>query len=42
LAAVPGEPFGGEGHLRLSFAASRATIEKGLARLRDFVGGLTG
>jgi aspartate aminotransferase len=41
LAAVPGEPFGGEGHLRLSFAASRATIEKGLARLRDFVGGLT-
>jgi aspartate aminotransferase len=41
LAAVPGEPFGGEGHLRLSFAASRETIEKGLARLRDFVGGLT-
>jgi aspartate aminotransferase len=41
LAAVPGEPFGGEGYLRLSFAASRATIEKGLARLRDFVGGLT-
>jgi aspartate aminotransferase len=40
LAAVPGEPFGGEGHLRLSFAASRQTIEKGLARLRDFVGGL--
>ena len=40
LAAVPGEPFGGEGHLRLSFAASRATIEKGLGRLRDFVGGL--
>ena len=42
LAAVPGTPFGGEGHLRFSFAASRATIEKGLARLRDFVGGLTG
>lgn len=41
LAAVPGLPFGGEGHLRFSFAASRATIEKGLARLRDFVGGLT-
>ncbi len=41
LAAVPGEPFGGEGYLRLSFAASRATIEKGLGRLRDFVGGLT-
>ena len=42
LAAVPGEPFGGEGYLRLSFAASRQTIEKGLGRLRDFVGGLTG
>jgi aspartate aminotransferase len=42
LAAVPGTPFGGEGYLRLSFATSRATIEKGLARLRDFVGGLTG
>ncbi len=41
LAAVPGEPFGAEGYLRLSFAASRATIEKGLGRLRDFVGGLT-
>jgi aspartate aminotransferase len=41
LAAVPGAPFGGEGYLRLSFAASRATIEKGLVRLRDFVGGLT-
>jgi aspartate aminotransferase len=42
LAAVPGEPFGGEGYLRLSFATSRATIEKGLGRLRDFVGSLTG
>ncbi len=42
VAAVPGTPFGGEGHLRFSFAASRATIEKGLARLRDFVGGLSG
>ncbi len=41
LAAVPGQPFGGEGYLRLSFAASRATIEKGLSRLRDFVGGLS-
>ncbi len=42
VAAVPGKPFGGEGHLRFSFAASRDTIEKGLARLRDFVGGLSG
>jgi aspartate aminotransferase len=36
LGTVPGLPFGGEGHLRLSFAASRAAIEKGLARLADF------
>ena len=41
LAAVPGEPFGAEGFLRLSFATSDANIEKGLARLADFVSKLT-
>ena len=40
LAAVPGAPFGSDANLRLSFATSRAVIEKGLARLRDFVGSL--
>jgi len=40
LAAVPGEPFGAPGHLRFSFAASRATLEKGLQRLRDFASAL--
>jgi aspartate aminotransferase len=40
LAAVPGEPFGAEGHLRLSFATSREVIEKGLERLAKFVGAL--
>jgi aspartate aminotransferase len=40
LAAVPGLPFGAENHLRLSFATSRASIEKGLGRLRDFAGQL--
>jgi aspartate aminotransferase len=34
LAAVPGQPFGAEGHLRLSFATSRAALEKGLERMR--------
>ncbi len=34
LAAVPGLPFGAEGYLRLSFATSRAVIERGLERLR--------
>jgi aspartate aminotransferase len=41
LAAVPGEPFGAEGHLRFSFATSRATIEKGLKRLAEMVGALS-
>jgi aspartate aminotransferase len=41
LAAVPGEPFGAEGHLRFSFATSRATIEKGLGRVGDFVAALS-
>jgi aspartate aminotransferase len=37
LAAVPGEPFGAEGFLRLSFATSEEKIDQGLARLADFV-----
>ena len=41
LAAVPGEPFGAEGFIRFSFATSPAVIEKGLARLADFVSKLT-
>lgn len=41
LAAVPGEPFGAEGFIRLSFATSDANIEKGLARLADFVSKLS-
>jgi aspartate aminotransferase len=41
LAAVPGQPFGAENYLRFSFATSRQTIDKGLTRLRDFIGQLT-
>lgn len=41
VAAVPGEPFGAEGFLRLSFATSDANIEKGLARIADFVSKLS-
>lgn len=37
LAAVPGEPFGAEGFVRLSFATSQDIIEKGLERLRRCV-----
>lgn len=37
VAAVPGAPFGADAHLRLSFVTSRETLEKGLARIEDFV-----
>jgi aspartate aminotransferase len=40
MAVVPGGPFGAEGHIRLSFAASTAMLEKGLERLRAFAGKL--
>jgi aspartate aminotransferase len=36
VAAVPGEPFGAPGHIRLSFAVSLPELEKGLARLSAF------
>jgi aspartate aminotransferase len=40
VAAVPGLPFGAEGFLRMSFVTSRANIEKGLQRLREFASAL--
>jgi len=40
VAAVPGSAFGAEGHLRMSYATSDETIEKGLARLANFCNGL--
>jgi aspartate aminotransferase len=36
VAAVPGEPFGAPGHIRLSFAVALPELEKGLARLSAF------
>ncbi len=38
VAVVPGEPFGCDQNVRLSFAASMAQIDKGLDRLAKFVG----
>ena len=38
LAVVPGSPFGGEGHVRVSFATDLPTLEQGIARLRAFLG----
>jgi aspartate aminotransferase len=33
VAVVPGAAFGAEGHIRLSFACSRATLTEGLERI---------
>ena len=37
VAVVPGKPFGANRHLRLSYATSRDNIEKGIARIAQFV-----
>ena len=36
VAMVPGEAFGAEGFVRLSFATSKEQLEKGLDRLEAF------
>jgi len=33
---VPGEAFGTENHIRLSYAVSADVIDKGVQRMRDF------
>jgi len=38
VAAVPGSAFGAEGYVRFSYATSQPTIEKGLARMAEFIG----
>ncbi|MEN9799358.1 MAG: putative aspartate aminotransferase [Pseudomonadota bacterium] len=40
VAAVPGEPFGAPGYLRLSFVTSREKLRKGLERIGAFVAAL--
>ena len=37
VALVPGSAFGAPGHLRLSFAASRETLEAALDRIANFI-----
>ncbi|MFP2933319.1 pyridoxal phosphate-dependent aminotransferase [Pyxidicoccus sp. 3LG] len=37
VAAVPGDPFGAEGYIRMSFATSREVLKKGLVRLGELV-----
>ncbi|MBN8226936.1 pyridoxal phosphate-dependent aminotransferase [Corallococcus macrosporus] len=41
VAAVPGDPFGAPGYIRMSFVTSREVLQKGLARLRDFAAALS-
>ena len=42
VALVPGSCFGGEGYVRLSYAADEKTLATGLERLAGFVGALRG
>jgi aspartate aminotransferase len=37
VATIPGEPFGWDTHIRLSFAAGMGEIEKGLDRLEAWL-----
>jgi len=37
VAVVPGEAFGTDSHVRISYAASMADLERGLQRLHDFI-----
>jgi aspartate aminotransferase len=41
VATVPGSVFEGPGHLRLSYAASRADIQRGVARIAEALAKLT-
>jgi aspartate aminotransferase len=37
VAVIPGGAFGAEGYLRISYAASKEEIKKGLTRINDFI-----
>jgi aspartate aminotransferase len=40
VVVVPGEAFGTDEHIRLSYAVSADVIDKGVERIREFLGGL--
>jgi aspartate aminotransferase len=40
VATVPGEGFGTHEHVRISYATSEKELDRGLERLRKFVGSL--
>ena len=41
VAAIPGQPFGADDHIRLSYATNLETIEKGMDRLDQFIRSIT-
>jgi aspartate aminotransferase len=40
VAVVPGEAFGTDRHVRISYAASMTELDRGLTRLHEFITGL--
>jgi aspartate aminotransferase len=40
VAVVPGEAFGTDRHVRISYAASMSELERGLDRIHQFIAGL--
>jgi aspartate aminotransferase len=40
VATVPGEGFGTRNHIRVSYATSKAELDRGLERMRKFFAGL--
>jgi aspartate aminotransferase len=40
VATVPGEGFGTSDHIRVSYATSKAELDRGLERMRTFFGAL--
>ena len=41
VAVTPGEAFGTNDHVRMSYATSMAELDKGLKRIHEFMAGLT-
>jgi aspartate aminotransferase len=40
VAVVPGEAFGTDDHVRISYATSMTELERGLDRIHQFIDGL--
>jgi aspartate aminotransferase len=40
VVAVPGEAFGTQEHIRLSYAVTHSVVDEGLVRMKSFFAGL--